>query len=140
MGERDLDQEYELLVKEGLARGEIEIRQAEWELREAPRFKLDDRKIAVPVQPSFPIVDVSACGIAFYADLPFTPGDYLNVILTDTLGVRARVIACSMVETDPALLETRYRVQCCFEHVVHGKRLLVMMNEMQNLTSRSSVN
>ncbi len=140
MGEPNFDQEYELLVKEGLARGDIQIRQDERELREAPRFQLDDCKIGVPVQPSFPVVDLSASGIAFYADLPFTPGDYLNVILKDTLGFPARVIACSLVETDPALLETRYRVQCCFDDAFHGKQLLVMMNEMQKLTSRSSVN
>ncbi len=140
MGEPNFDQEYELLVKEGLARGEIQIRQDERELREAPRFKLDDCKIAVPVQPSFPVVDLSACGIAFYADLPFTPGDYLNVILTGAFGFPARVIACTLVETDPALLETRYRVQCCFDDAFHGKQLLVMMNEMQKVTSRSSVN
>ncbi len=140
MGVQNLDQEYELLVKEGLARGDIQIKQDERELREAPRFKLEHRSIAVPVQPSFPIVDLSACGIAFYSDLPFTPGDYLNVILTPTFGFPARVIACSLVETDPALLETRYRVQCCFDDAFHGKRLLVMMNEMQKLTSRSSVN
>ena len=51
-----------------------------------------------------------------------------------------RVIACSMVETDSGLLETRYRVQCCFDDAFHGKRLLVMMNEMQKLPSRSSLN
>ena len=127
MGERDFDQEYELLVKEGLARGEIQIRQDEREVREAPRFKLDDRKIAVPGQPSFPIVDLSASGIAFYSDLPFTPGDYLNVTMKDPPGFPARVIACSMVETDPEPLETRYRVQCCFDDALHGKTLLVMM-------------
>ena len=140
MGKRDIDQEYELLVKEGLARGEIRIRQDKQELREAPRFKLDDCKIAVPVQPSFPIVDLSASGIAFYAETPFTPGAYLNVILKDTMGFPARVIACSLVETDPALLETRYRVQCRFDDAFHGKMLLVVVNEMQKLTSRSSGN
>ncbi len=38
-----------------------------------------------------------------------------------------------MVETDPDLIETRYRVQCRFENEEQGRQVLLMMKDVDKL-------
>ena len=135
MDTRKLEQEYERLIHDGMNGGSIQIRQDGPEMRDAPRFKLVECHIAVKVEPKFTIEDVSASGIAFISDLAFMPGCAMTLVLENTMGVQARVVGCEMIETEPAFLETRYRVQCRFESSNHGKQMLVMMKEMEKLPS-----
>jgi PilZ domain len=136
----NLDQEYQLLLKEGLAKGEIVIRTDGPDLRGTPRFRMQGGRVTVRVEPVFKVVDISASGIAFLSELPFSPGDVLQVILRDTVAFQTRVVGCIVTETDPDLLELRYRVRCRFQDVTNGKHLLVLMKEMERIQDVPAVN
>ena len=71
--------------------------------------------------------------MAFLSDISFTPGTTITLFPEETMGVQALVIGCVMKETDPDLLETRYRVQCRFDNEEHGRRVLLMMSEVNKL-------
>jgi PilZ domain len=140
MGQRDLEQEYQLILSEGFATGELRIRTEAPDLREAPRFHIQQGRIGVRLEPQLLLVDVSASGIAFLSEVPFPPGSVLQVILKDTVAFQARVVACQLVETDIDYLEVRYRVQCRFSDSINGKHLLVLMKEMERIGVSGTVN
>lgn len=133
MEQWDLDRQYELLLQEGLAKGEVTIRADLPDLRRAPRFRVSGGRIAVRVEPQFTLVDISASGFAFLSEIPFALEVVLHVILRSALAFQARVVGCQLVETDRQLLETRYRVQCQFDDDASGKQLLVLMREIERL-------
>ena len=135
MDTQKLEQEYNRLIREGMLKGSIEIRGDGPEFRDSPRFEPIEAKIAVKVEPSFTILNISASGVAFMSNLPFLPGSILTLVLEGVIGVQARVIGCEMIETDERFLETQYRAQCCFDTPNHGKQMLLMMDEMQQLSS-----
>ena len=135
-----LDQEYDLLVKEGIAKGEIQVRVDEPDLRGAPRFQMHQRHLSVRVEPQLSVVDLSALGIALLSEYPFDCGETLHLVLQNTLVVQAQVMGCELVETDPMILEARYRVQCRFLDATHGKQLLVLMKELERGTATQIVN
>jgi PilZ domain len=140
MGQWNLEREYELLIEEGLANGEITVRKDGPDLRAEPRFRLRGSRVAVRVEPQLKVVDLSAAGIAFLSEQPFNPGDVLHVIIKDTLAIQARVVGCQLVETDPALLELHYRVHCRFNDVSNGKQLLLLMKEIARIGRGVAVN
>jgi PilZ domain len=140
MGQWNLDQEYRLLVEEGFAKGEIAIRTDGPDLRTEPRFRVHNGRIAVRVEPQFRLVDISAAGVAFLSDLGFRKGAVLHVILKEALAFQARVVDCQVVETDAAMLELRYRVQCRFDDLTNGKQFLVLMKDMERIGGSVAVN
>jgi hypothetical protein len=140
MGKRNLEQEYQLILSEGLAKGEIRIRTGAPEQREAPRFEIQQGRIAVRVEPIFQLVDISATGIAFLSDLPFQTGQVLQLILKDTVAFQARVVCCPLVETDIDYMEMRYRVQCRFGDSANGKQLLVLIKEIERIGVSTIIN
>jgi hypothetical protein len=140
MRQPSLDEEYRMLVQEGLARGELSIRTDGPDHRSEPRFRIGNAGIAVRVEPQFKLVDISAVGIAFLSELPFHSDELLHVVLRRTLTFQARVVRSLLVETDPNLLEARYRVQCRFNNPGDGKQLLVLMKEMERLNESSQIN
>ena len=140
MSKRDLEQEYQLLLSEGLAKGEIRLRASALEHREAPRFAMRQSRIAVRVEPDYRLVDLSATGIAFYSDRPFRVGQVLQLILKDTVAFQARVVGCELVETDIDYLEMSYRVQCTFGDSSNGKQLLVLIKEMERMGVSALIN
>ena len=140
MSKRDLEQEYQIIVAEGLAKGEIRVRTSDVEHREAPRFAMRQGRISVRVEPVFKLVDISATGIAFFSDLPFRSGQVLQLILKDTVAFQARVVGCELVETDIDYMEMSYRVQCSFRDPTNGKHLLVLMKEMERMGENLIVN
>jgi len=140
MSKRSLEQEYQLILSECLAKGEVRVRTGAPEQREAPRFEIQKGQIAVRVEPTFKLVDISATGIAFLSELPFKPGQVLQLILKDTVAFQARVVACQLVETDIDYLEMRYRVQCRFGDSANGKQLLVLMKDMERIGVSAIVN
>jgi PilZ domain len=135
-----LDEEYQSIVREALARGELDVRKNGDDLRSEPRFRKVRGGIAVRVEPEFRMADVSARGIAFFSELPFELGSTLHVVLHGTIAFHARVVGIQLVETDSFFLEARYRVQCRFHDDADGKQLLVLMKEMERLGSAAPVN
>jgi hypothetical protein len=137
MGHGKLEGDYKRVLEEALARGAIQLRTGGVELRKEPRILPGNGHIRVRVEPDFSMINVSASGLAFHSDLPFTPGGTLTIVLEDAFNVAGRVIGCSLEETDPSFLETHYRVQCRFEDLEQGKQLLVRLEEMERLGKRT---
>ena len=131
--DKKLEQSYQMLIEESIASGVVRIGKNGDEQRKAPRFQVKDGAISVRVEPTFEIIDLSATGMAFLSDISFKPGSTITLFLEETTGVQAFVIGCVMMETDPDLLETRYRVQCRFDNEEHGRMVLLMMSEVNKL-------
>lgn len=140
MGEWNLEREYESLLQSGLETGEVSIRTDPPDHRAAPRFRLPASDIAVRVEPYFRLVDVSAVGIAFMSERPFAVDSVLQLIVRGTVAFQARVVECPLVETDPELLEVRYRVQCRFDSTATGKHLLLLLKEMEQFKASHNAN
>lgn len=139
MGRWNLEREYQQLVEKGLAKGAISIRSGAPDQRQSPRIRLQEGRISVRLEPEFDVVDISAGGMAFLSEVPFDEGEMLHIILKDTVAFQGSVVGCRVIETDPNLMELRYRVQCRFYSVTSGKQLLVLMHEMDliNVGSRA---
>lgn len=122
-----LEEEYQRLIQDSILKGTVRIRQEGPEKRHAPRFQLESGQVAVKIEPSFEVLDVSASGMAFQTNMAFLPGKAITLVFHETMGVQAHVIACEVIETDPTFMEAGYRVQCHFENPDHGKQVLITM-------------
>lgn len=125
--------DYEDLLREGLARGEVELRSDSDEKRDQPRFRLKSQHVFIKVEPRFDVVDVSISGISVYSDFPFKIGQTVNITLGKAMSVEATVVECPLELANPDLLETKYRVRCQFEDETVGMQFLVMMKQMDDL-------
>lgn len=133
--DKKLERNYQMLIEESLASGTVAIRNNGDEMRAAPRFQVKGGSLSVRVEPSFEILDLSSTGMAFLSEISFKPGSMITLYLEGTTGVQAEVVGCVMVETDEDLLETHYRVQCRFENEEHGRLVLLMMSDVDKLSS-----
>lgn len=131
--DKKLGQNYQLLIEESISSGVVKIGKNGDEMRKDPRFRVRDGAISVRIEPTFEILDLSATGMAFLSDISFKPGTSITLFLEETMGMQANVIGCVMLETDSDMLETRYRVQCRFDNEEHGRRVLLMMSEVDKL-------
>ncbi len=131
--DKKLGQNYQLLIEESISSGVVKIGKNGDEMRKDPRFRVRDGAISVRIEPTFEILDLSATGMAFLSDISFKPGTSITLFLEETMGMQANVIGCVMLETDSDMLETRYRVQCRFDNEEHGRRVLLMMSEVNKL-------
>ena len=131
--DKKLGQNYQLLIEESISSGVVKIGKNGDEMRKDPLFRVRDGAISVRIEPTFEILDLSATGMAFLSDISFKPGTSITLFLEETMGMQANVIGCVMLETDSDMLETRYRVQCRFDNEEHGRRVLLMMSEVNKL-------
>lgn len=127
-------QDYEAILREGLARGEMD--RHPHERRRQPRFRLKSQDVFIKVEPRFRVVDVSVSGMSVYSDFPFQEGQTVNITLGKAFSVEAEVVGCPIVEADPDWLETKYRVQCRFRDEAVGMQFLVMLKQMDDLEIR----
>lgn len=133
MGRWNLESEYQRLVKLGVANGNITVHREGPEQRQSPRIRMQGERVSLRLEPEFDVVDMSASGMAFLSEVPFAEDQVLQIVLKDMLTFQGRVVGCQVVETDPCLMELRYRVQCRFQDPASGKHLLVLMREMERL-------
>ena len=130
--DREWSQEYEQLLKASLDRGEIEVISQEEEKRESPRFRIKGGSIWVKTDSCFEVVDASITGISFLAELEFKSGQVLAINLAKAFKIEMEVIDCVMVETDSAMLETRYLTRGRFVDEHSSKRFLVMLKAIDD--------
>ena len=127
-----LDADYQILLKEGMQKGEIREIQV-GERRRSPRFKIDYGNIAIPVTRPYSVENVSKTGIAFLSTFPFQTGEPLLIRLENTNDLRGRVHSCEFVEGNDMFMEHFYRVVMEFQNPIHGKQAVVMLKEMDRL-------
>lgn len=118
--------DYQQLLEDAQKKGEIEILPDKSEQRKYPRIRMITRSIQVHDPQHYEILDMSIGGMSFYSDLPFEEEKVITISLEGLLTIEARVIKCSMEETDPMFLEVRYKIHCKFEDERYGMRLMVL--------------
>lgn len=133
MPTENLEAEYEKLVREELGKPDSMSKLPDDERRFHPRFKLHAESVWIKVDTSFRVIDMSLQGLSMYSDRPFEAGHQLKVMVGKAFLVETEVIDCEMLETDPELMETQYRVSCRFLDESVGKQLLVMMKELDDM-------
>lgn len=135
VGERDIwEKDYRLLIQKWMASGEIDHLPEGDERRQFPRFKLKSKSITILVEAQFPVVDLSLSGISFYSNLAVDARQSINLVLEKTFEVAVEIIRCQKTNVDFDGVQWPYRVHCNFVNHKHGMQLLVLLNEMDNLS------
>jgi hypothetical protein len=126
-------QDYEALLREGVANGQVERLAPGRERRVGPRFRLKSQHVHIRVEPRFEVVDVSVSGISVYSDFPFQVGRTVTITLGKAFSVEATVVDCPLVLADEDFLESKYLVRSRFADEMVGMQFLVMMKQMDDL-------
>jgi hypothetical protein len=91
------------------------------------RAKLSDLGVSVDI--AVDAKDISVTGVCFFTDRGFHTGSEVEVTVSKVFSLTATVLSCEMEETDPNLLEVRYRVRCRFTDEHQGIELLAMAKD-----------
>jgi hypothetical protein len=111
MSARNWKREYEQSLRVEPPRGRA-TQDAPGELRRHARLQPAGISFWVGVTPGLHLIALSARTLEFYTERRMEPGQALSVRIDEAPALEAEVVACQMEETDPALLEVRYRVRC----------------------------
>ena len=128
MGADDSDRmtpEYAELLERAKELGRVDTDPATQERRLWPRVDLVKAKIAIVVEPVVRVLNISAEGLAFHSDVPFQPGQTLQITLGQAWRTTAKVMSCEIEETDSDLMELRYLVGCGFSDPDAGETMMV---------------
>ena len=128
---KDWEIQYEKLVREAMEKGTAKVLKGSQEHRAQPRFSLEMGSIWIRTETPFDVVDISATGIAFLSERLFAKGQHIAMTLGKAFLVEANVVGCVMVETDPEMMEAKYRVSCEFQDSHNGTQALLMLKEME---------
>jgi hypothetical protein len=80
--------------------------------RQHPRLRPRGLSVEIGVTPGLHLIDLDARSVLLYSDVELHPGQRLSLKIEPAPLLRAQVIDCVAEETDPRLLEVRYRVRC----------------------------
>ncbi len=128
---------WELEYRQVLRQAMHEERVAAWpedrERRLHPRFRLRQGTIVVQIECQMPVVDISASGISLYSTYAVHAGQRLNLVMEKAFLVEVRVVQCTPSGDGASGTDWPYRIQCEFTHPAEGLKLVVMLNEVDNL-------
>lgn len=105
MTQRDWKQEYE----QALRATPTPPRRGR-EQRRHPRLALAGVRATVGYTPGLRLLDCSGGSLVFHTEHLLSPGHRLRVYVSEDQALDVAVTRCELEETDPALLQTRYRV------------------------------
>lgn len=126
-----LAESYERLLQECRSRGELLGAIEGDDRRRHPRVRVRPDRLPQPLSPWRLAVDISATGMAFFADEPCDAGRPIRIALGEHLAVDADVLACQEVPLEVLHDPTRYRVRCRFTDEQQGLRMLLAVKEME---------
>ncbi len=128
---------WERAYRQVLRQALHEERVAAWpedrERRLHPRFRLRQGTIAVQIECQMPVVDISASGISLYSTDPAQAGQRLNLVMEKAFLVEVRVVKCTPSGDGAPGTDWPYRIHCEFTHPADGLKLVVMLNDVDNL-------
>lgn len=108
------DKRYEILIEEGRLTGKVDASPGGREQREHPRFRLDGTEMQIDIKLLVSVIEVSRSGVSFFTNLKMSVDQEFFLRLGSVFSIMGRVVACEVEETDPTLMEYRYRVRCSF--------------------------
>ena len=85
---------------------------------------------------AFPILNISISGISFYSEVNFKTGTKLVMSAMGMIALEVEVLSSEIEETDPSLMEYKYRVRAKFGPHVNGYQVYVLAREMQMQSSK----
>ncbi len=127
------EQAYQKVLQQAQHDERVTARPEGRDRRRHPRFRLRQGTIAVQIECQMPVVDISASGISLYSTNAVQAGQRLNMVLEKTFLVEVRVVGCTSLGDGAAGTDWLYRIHCEFTHLADGLKLVVMLNEMDNL-------
>jgi hypothetical protein len=131
MTQRNWEDEYERILRDGLQSGKVSVLPSSSEKRRHPRFRLRSGTIFIKEDHPFEVINLSRSGLAFYGVREFKEDERISISLHQLMAIEAVVVGCDMEETDSNLMEYRYRVRCRFLNDDYGLQFLVMALEME---------
>ena len=131
--DKQLAESYQHLLEDCRSRGELLDEPAGEERRRHPRLRVHANRLNQPLSPWRLAVDISATGMAFYADEPCDAGSPVRIALGNVLATDADVLACTEVPLQVLHERARYRVCCQFADEEQGLRMLVAIKQMEGL-------
>ncbi len=124
MQKREIEQEYNRIIEEGRASGEI-ADEAVSGRRSHPRMKVSGADLWIGTIPEFSMLDMSLSGMAFLSNHPLAAGEEINVSLGKAISVNVIVVNCQLEESATDFLDAQFRIQCRFGEEYEGMELLV---------------
>lgn len=131
MAAKDIDREYEQLVKKSELRGETETEIAEGERRRHIRLRVDAAQLEVEKDPWVFPINLSPAGFAFFSENPFSSGQQVTIALESGPSVAATVVKSQMEEAGEEGLMGQHRVSCAFLDEAQGKALLLEIKQQE---------
>jgi len=111
------EKQYQALLSQGIANGRVRVLAGGNEKRQHPRYRLSNEQVWGRVDRSYPVIDKSLSGLAFFSPFPFQVGQVVRISLRQFFVVDALVVGCEMLETDGLFLECQYKVRCRFNNL-----------------------
>ena len=127
------EQAYRQVLRQALHEERVAAWPEDRERRLHPRFRLRQGTIAVQIECQMPVVDISASGISLYSTYAAHAGQRLNLVLEKAFLVEVRVVECTPSGDGAPGTDWPYRIHCEFTHPAEGLKLVVMINEVDNL-------
>lgn len=124
---------YRQVLRQALHEERVTAWPEDRERRLHPRFRLRQGTIAVQIECQSPVVDISASGISLYSTYAVQAGQRLNLVMEKAFLVEVRVVKCTPSGDGAPGTEWPYRIHCEFTHPAEGLKLVVMLNDVDNL-------
>lgn len=131
MTDQKLEQAYAQQVEQSRLRGEVEADRDTDERRREARVQPDAAQLMVGDDPWVYLINVSRAGLAFFTDVPRTPGNVVQVRLEGGPEVRAKVVQCDAEVADPAALAGQFRISAEFIDPEAGMQFFLALRDLE---------
>ncbi len=101
--------------------------------RKEPRFRTDRVLVNALNVYEFETIDISAQGIAFRSDLSLRIGSRLNLTFEQIISIEVEVVNRNIFESDANFMEYQYRFGCKYIYPSQGKKLVVLIYQLDHL-------
>ncbi len=125
------DDEYERLLQKLNPDEHIDL--AIKTKRKEPRFETGRIHVNLRNVYEFDTIDISAQGIAIRSDVSFKIGARLNLTIGNIISIEVVVVDRNIFESDADFMEYNYRLGCKYIDPSQGKKLIVLMYQLDNL-------
>jgi len=122
---KEVEKDYDKIVEEARASGEIGTAKGAAERRKNPRLKVRSPKLWLNTGVQVSPLDISRSGVAFEANYPFTAGEEIHISLGKAVSINGRVVSCQMVDSPTQYNDAIFRIQCEFADEHRGMTMVV---------------
>lgn len=132
MADHNWLKEYVELLLETYDNGNIPPLDPNNQLRNNPRYSVPKGVVSVKIEPQFELVDVSVGGLAFISNMPFSPGNEVQIALANA-AVHLQIINCVMEPFELDTPDIHYRINGRFLRQQVGMEILGIYKELNQL-------